>query len=291
MGTHVSNVTIEKHSGGDGTPDVNGYKLGPNYSFYDEIHQKWSNVQVWAADETSAFAFNLKEGHLHGSNVVLGKGVAIRTLDEPYSFQFNNSVFKDGIKFLRNDHVQINNSIIKNNWDIRPRVDHLEVSNSVIRDVPAISQGDDYGKAGRKFVNCTFLNIDDWITGGSNGSEFLYHFIGCQFGEEGGADGVRNAPQGDLLKRSRFRANSYFNSYVPTLDNGGTTTLTSGSTSTTVSHGLDVTPDPEDIRVTALGDLGGASYYYITGVGASSFDINVDADPGQEVDFAWCAHV
>jgi hypothetical protein len=74
-------------------------------------------------------------------------------------------------------------------------------------------------------------------------------------------------------------------------ETSGQATLTGGSTSVTVSHGLDVTPDPEDIRVNALGDLGAASYYYITGVGASSFDINVDADPGQNVDFAWGAEV
>jgi len=74
-------------------------------------------------------------------------------------------------------------------------------------------------------------------------------------------------------------------------ETSGQATLTGGSTSVTVSHGLDVTPDPEDIRVNALGDLGAASYYYITGVGASSFDINVDADPGQDVDFAWGAEV
>jgi hypothetical protein len=71
----------------------------------------------------------------------------------------------------------------------------------------------------------------------------------------------------------------------------GQATLSSGSTSVTVAHGLDVTPDPEDIRITALGDLGGAGYYYITGVGASNFDINVDSDPGQDVDFAWGAEV
>lgn len=70
----------------------------------------------------------------------------------------------------------------------------------------------------------------------------------------------------------------------------GQATLSSGSTSVTVAHGLDVTPDPEDIRITALGDLGAASYYYITGVGTSSFDINVDADPTQDVDFAWGAN-
>jgi hypothetical protein len=87
---------------------------------------------------------------------------------------------------------------------------------------------------------------------------------------------------------SSFRVNT--GTAVQT-ETSGQATLSSGSTSVTVSHGLDVTPDPEDIRVNALGDLGAASYYYITNVGASSFDINVDADPGQNVDFAWGAEV
>jgi len=289
MGTHVSNVTIEKHSGGDGTPDINGYKLGPNYSFYDEIHQKWSNVQVWAADEASLFTLSLKRGHLHGSNVVLGKGVAIRTFDEPFSFQFNNSVLESGIQNLRCRNVQINNSKIKNEWDIGPRVNHLEVSNTVISNVPAISQSDDYGGTGRKFLNCTFLNIDDWATGGDNNSKFRYHFVGCQFGQKGNnpKDGIRNTPQGDFLKYSKFRANTYFNSYVPTLDNGGTTTLGSGNTSTTVSHGLDRAPSIEDVQVTPATTLGAATSFWVTNLGSGSFDIKVDADPTQDIEFNW----
>jgi len=71
----------------------------------------------------------------------------------------------------------------------------------------------------------------------------------------------------------------------------GTTTLTSGSTSVSVTHNLSGTPTPEDITVTPASGMGSASTWYITNVGSSSFDIAVDADPTQDVTFAWQAEL
>jgi len=76
-------------------------------------------------------------------------------------------------------------------------------------------------------------------------------------------------------------------------ENQGTATITSGSTSVTVSHGLNETPDASDIQVTPIEPLGAASYFYVdrASIDADSFDIVVDADPTQDVDFAWEAKI
>lgn len=70
----------------------------------------------------------------------------------------------------------------------------------------------------------------------------------------------------------------------------GTATISSGSTSTSVTHGLAITPTAADIQVTPTNNLGNATKFWITDVGASTFTINVDADPGASTaTFAWSA--
>ncbi len=70
-------------------------------------------------------------------------------------------------------------------------------------------------------------------------------------------------------------------------ENKGQATLVNGTTSIAVAHGLAVTPDPEDIRVVPIEAWGSATEFWVDTVGAAEFTINVDADPGQDVDFAW----
>jgi len=70
-------------------------------------------------------------------------------------------------------------------------------------------------------------------------------------------------------------------------ENSGTATITSGNTYVDVTHGLDIQPATSTISVTPLEDLGNASNYWISDVGSSTFRINVNADPGKDVDFAW----
>jgi len=67
----------------------------------------------------------------------------------------------------------------------------------------------------------------------------------------------------------------------------GQATITSGSTSVTINHGLDREPSLGDISVTLGSGLGSASYWYIDSVDDSSFEIVVDSDPEQDVDFGW----
>ena len=70
----------------------------------------------------------------------------------------------------------------------------------------------------------------------------------------------------------------------------GTVTVSSGSTSTSVTHGLAITPTAADIQVTPTNDLGNATKFWISSVGASTFTINVDIDPGASTaTFSWSA--
>lgn len=71
--------------------------------------------------------------------------------------------------------------------------------------------------------------------------------------------------------------------------NAGTTTLLSGSTTVTVNHGLSTTPNAGAINVHPNSSLGSAATWWITSVGATSFVINVNTNPGQNVGFDWSA--
>ena len=76
-----------------------------------------------------------------------------------------------------------------------------------------------------------------------------------------------------------------------TTENSGTATISNGSTSVTVNHGLAVTPSAGDIMVTPMESLGNATKFYIDTYTSTQFTIHLDQDPGQDVDFAWKAIV
>ena len=71
----------------------------------------------------------------------------------------------------------------------------------------------------------------------------------------------------------------------------GTAIVSTGTTSTTVSHGLDRAPAKEDILLTPTSNLGSATWWKTETIGASTFDIVVDADPTTDVEFVWVADV
>ena len=73
-----------------------------------------------------------------------------------------------------------------------------------------------------------------------------------------------------------------------TTESSGTATVDDGDTFVDISHGLDTTPAIGDIKVTPTNDLGTAAKFWISDVGASTFRINVDADPGAvTATFSW----
>jgi len=73
-----------------------------------------------------------------------------------------------------------------------------------------------------------------------------------------------------------------------TTENSGTATITSGTTSVSVTHSLD-SATPATVQVSPIEDIGNASYWYVSNIGATTFDINLSADPGKDVDFHWYA--
>lgn len=71
-------------------------------------------------------------------------------------------------------------------------------------------------------------------------------------------------------------------------ENKGTATVADDATSVDVTHGLSKTPVAQDIVVTPTNNLGDASFYWISDVGATTFRINIDSDPGvSTATFAW----
>ncbi len=76
-------------------------------------------------------------------------------------------------------------------------------------------------------------------------------------------------------------------------ENSGTATITSGNTSVTITHSLDVTPTLDDLSVT-FGEQGTNDYgrWWIDTITSTQFNINVSADPGaSNLDLAWKAMV
>lgn len=76
--------------------------------------------------------------------------------------------------------------------------------------------------------------------------------------------------------------------------NGGVATLANGTTSIAVTHGLgdqvgstkqNITPNK--VFITPVESLGTAAKFWVSGITSTQFTINVDADPGADVDFAW----
>lgn len=66
-----------------------------------------------------------------------------------------------------------------------------------------------------------------------------------------------------------------------------TAQITSGNTSVTVTHGMGYTPSNHHIMVTPHSSLGSASTFWVSAVGATTFQINVNANPAATVTFAW----
>lgn len=71
----------------------------------------------------------------------------------------------------------------------------------------------------------------------------------------------------------------------------GVATISSGTTSVSVSHGLALAPSGEDVIVTPRDPFGAAASFWISNIGSNTFDINLDADPTQDVQFAWQAGI
>jgi hypothetical protein len=70
-------------------------------------------------------------------------------------------------------------------------------------------------------------------------------------------------------------------------ENGGAAQITSGNTFVAVTHNMPKTPD--SIQVTATSSYGTAASHFVNTIGATTFRINLNADPGGTVTFRWDA--
>lgn len=71
----------------------------------------------------------------------------------------------------------------------------------------------------------------------------------------------------------------------------GNAQILDNTTSIDVTHGLGATPATRDIQVTPVSTLASAARFWISNAGATTFRINIDADPNATVTFAWQAHI
>jgi len=96
--------------------------------------------------------------------------------------------------------------------------------------------------------------------------------------------------EGLVINNSQGNIFQHLQGYVT--ENSGTATITSSSNYVDVNHGIAVPPSADDIQVTATNNLGNASEFWISDVGASSFRINVNVAPGvSTATFVWKAEV
>lgn len=73
--------------------------------------------------------------------------------------------------------------------------------------------------------------------------------------------------------------------------NIGTATVTNGTTSIAVTHGLARTPTAGEIQVTPTESIAGAARFWVDTITSTQFTINVDSDPGTDVTFGWHAEI
>ena len=64
-------------------------------------------------------------------------------------------------------------------------------------------------------------------------------------------------------------------------------TVSNATTSEVVTHSLDITPVAKDLVVWPVEDWGSAAKWWVDTITSTQFTIHVDADPTQDVDFAW----
>jgi hypothetical protein len=68
----------------------------------------------------------------------------------------------------------------------------------------------------------------------------------------------------------------------------GTATVANGQTSVTVTHGYFETPSAYQITITPSNSMGSATKFYVSDVGATTFVVNVNTDPGETTaTFVW----
>jgi hypothetical protein len=157
--------------------------------------------------------------------------------------------------------------------------------------------GDETGDAFITLASSIELTAEEpnsgvYLTPGSNVVVFITQGYGLllpsQTADPGSAEG-----DGQIFYRSdtdefRVRANGAWGN-AEVRRGSGTATITSGNTSVTVTHGAGYTPGVSDVTVTPTNSpTNDPGHWWISSVGATTFVINVRANPGASgASFAW----
>lgn len=141
---------------------------------------------------------------------------------------------------------------------------------------------DNYSSArGWSICNNTFWFVSSAVAG------YLFdvdltksRFVGNRFHNVSGFDGI--------FKSSGIDSTTILGENIGFVtSNKGEAQIDNGATTEVVAHELDLTPTIVDIQLTPTTTLGSASEFYVSDVGATTFQINVDSNPGQNIKFAW----
>jgi parallel beta-helix repeat protein len=101
---------------------------------------------------------------------------------------------------------------------------------------------------------------------------------------------LRGNTSNGLVLVSGFNATVRFNRGFVT-EAHGSASITTGTTTIVVTHGLGITPILEQISVTPQTAFGSAAKFWVSTPTSTQFTINVDANPAQTVTFGWKADV
>lgn len=104
-------------------------------------------------------------------------------------------------------------------------------------------------------------------------------------------DGNLDAVNGIYIGGVTGTHNVFRNNRGFVTESKGTANQPAANGAIVVNHGLAVTPSAADITITPQGDLGAVSKFYVSNVGAVSFQINTAGAPGVIVPWAWRAQV
>jgi len=203
--------------------------------------------------------FGLKAG------ISRGQGIYVDTSEDSSFFggivERNQ---KDGMLLVNCDNILVSGLKVQNNNQVIGGWDGLRLNNS---------------------TNCIISLIRAWDDQGVKTQEY-----GIK--EEGTSD--YNQIFGNNLRGNKTDALIYvganteiFRNLGYVTENGGTDTLTNGTTEVIITHGLAYTPSAEDIDVHPIETLNNASFWWVDTITSTTFKIKVNADPAQDVDFKW----
>jgi hypothetical protein len=209
------------------------------------------------------------------------RGIALASTGNSKVWVINNVVTESGDVGI---HIgNINNIVIRGN---------IVYNNGVGRDGESMTLKS--GIAARLTENCSdFIIKDNYIF---DDQETPTQDYGIRLFNGSGTNSIDNLIiEGNILRNNDtaqisnvFTAESMKNNAGYLTENSGTATIASGDTYIDVTHGLAITPEAANISVTPTNSMGDSAKYYISDIGATTFRINVNADPGATTaTFAW----